>query len=161
LVHKPVPGGAAAVHDGVVGVEHAVAELIVAQVIPDVLDRVQLGAVGWQVQQGDVLRHAQAATQLVPAGAVADQQGMRTGGDIAADLGQVQGHGLGVGVRQHEGRADAVLGAHRPEQVGPLVADRGRDAHHCAPPAQNRTGGIPAYGSHLGCLTANRWDGQG
>jgi len=39
--------------------------------------------------------------------------------------------------------------------------DRGRDAHHCAPPAQNRTGGIPAYGSHLGCLTANRWDGQG
>ncbi len=37
-----------------------------------------------------------------------------------------------------------------------LLGDRGRDAHHCAPPAQNRTGGIPAYGSHLGCLTANR-----
>jgi hypothetical protein len=36
------------------------------------------------------------------------------------------------------------------------LGDRGRDAHHCAPPAQNRTGGIPAYGSHLGCLTANR-----
>ena len=28
--------------------------------------------------------------------------------------------------------------------------DRGRDAHYCAPPAQNRTGGLPAYGSHLG-----------
>ncbi len=44
---------------------------------------------------------------------------------------------------------------------GKPLHDRGRDAHHCAPPAQNRTGGIPAYGSHLGCLTANRWDGQG
>ena len=29
-------------------------------------------------------------------------------------------------------------------------ADRGRDAHYWAPPAQNRTCGIPAYGSHLG-----------
>jgi hypothetical protein len=28
--------------------------------------------------------------------------------------------------------------------------NRGRDAHYWAPPAQNRTCGIPAYGSHLG-----------
>src|SRR5687767_11944689 len=33
--------------------------------------------------------------------------------------------------------------------------NRGRDAHYWAPPAQNRTCGIPAYGSHLGCLTAS------
>ena len=39
--------------------------------------------------------------------------------------------------------------------------DRGRDAHYWAPPAQNRTSGIPAYGSHLGCLTAKRWFGHG
>src|SRR3977135_1983075 len=32
--------------------------------------------------------------------------------------------------------------------------DCGRDAHYWAPPAQNRTCGIPASGSHLGCLTA-------
>src|SRR6202035_2735711 len=30
----------------------------------------------------------------------------------------------------------------------------GRDTHYWAPPAQNRTGSFPAYGSHLGCLTA-------
>lgn len=36
-------------------VEHAVAELGAAQVCPDVLDRVQLQAVGRQVQQGDVV----------------------------------------------------------------------------------------------------------
>ena len=43
----------------------------------------------------------------------------------------------------------------------PAHLSRGRDAHYCAPPAQNRTCGIPAYGSHLGCLTRKRWSGQG
>ena len=38
---------------------------------------------------------------------------------------------------------------------------RGRDASYLAPPAQNRTCGFPAYGSHLGCVTANRSLGQG
>jgi len=38
---------------------------------------------------------------------------------------------------------------------------RGRDAHYWAPPAQIRASGIPAHGSYLGCLTANRWLGQG
>jgi hypothetical protein len=31
--------------------------------------------------------------------------------------------------------------------------DRGRDTYCYAPPAQNRTCGFPASGSHLGCLT--------
>src|SRR6202035_5110919 len=35
-----------------------------------------------------------------------------------------------------------------------LSRDCGRDTHYWAPPAQNRTGSFPAYGSHLGCLTA-------
>src|ERR1700756_2753867 len=38
---------------------------------------------------------------------------------------------------------------------------RGRDASYLAPPAQNRTCGFPAYGSHLGCVTAKRALGQG
>src|ERR1700722_13879775 len=37
--------------------------------------------------------------------------------------------------------------------VGTSIAER--------PPAQIRTGGIPAYGSHLGCLTRKRSDGHG
>src|SRR6266511_4206610 len=42
--------------------------------------------------------------------------------------------------------------------LGPLVTlDRGRDASYLAPPAQNRTGPIRAYGSHLGCVTAKRF----
>lgn len=39
---------------------------------------------------------------------------------------------------------------------GESALNRGRDAHYCTPPAQNHTGGIPAYGSHLGCLTRKR-----
>ncbi len=38
---------------------------------------------------------------------------------------------------------------------------RGRDAHYCAPPAQIRASGIPALGSHLGCLTTKRASGHG
>jgi hypothetical protein len=34
--------------------------------------------------------------------------------------------------------------------------DRGRDAYRYAPPAQSRTCGFPAYGFHLGYLTAKR-----
>src|ERR1700730_15687290 len=37
---------------------------------------------------------------------------------------------------------------------GVAAGDCGRDTHYWAPPAQNRTGSFPAYGSHLGCLTA-------
>src|SRR5215475_13905709 len=38
---------------------------------------------------------------------------------------------------------------------------RGRDASYLAPPAQIRTCSFPAYGSHLGCVTAKRSLGQG
>src|SRR4051812_29620280 len=39
--------------------------------------------------------------------------------------------------------------------------DSGREPSYPGPPAQIRTCGFPAYGSHLGCLTANRSDGHG
>ena len=39
-----------------------------------------------------------------------------------ADLGQVQAHCVRVGVRQHQGRADATVRAHGPEQIGRLAA---------------------------------------
>ena len=38
--------------------------------------------------------------------------------------------------------------------LGFLLFGRGRDGHFCSPPAQNRTGGFPAYASRLGWLTA-------
>jgi two-component system, chemotaxis family, CheB/CheR fusion protein len=40
--------------------------------------------------------------------------------------------------------------------IGAILAntDRGRDTYCYAPPAQNRTCGFPASGSHLGCVTS-------
>jgi hypothetical protein len=49
----------------------------------------------------------------------------------------------------------------RKSNAGRMECGRGRDASYPAPPAQIRTCGFPAYGSHLGCVTAKRWLGQG
>ena len=38
---------------------------------------------------------------------------------------------------------------------------RTRDGRYRPPPAQNRASGIPARGSHLGCVTAKRICGHG
>jgi len=59
--------------------------------------------------------------------------------------------------RRQEAEPDGVhQGPHEKEQLL-----RGRDASYLAPPAQSRTSGFPAYGSHLGCVTAKRSLGQG
>jgi hypothetical protein len=47
---------------------------------------------------------------------------VRAGGDLVADLGQVQAGGVAVGVGQDEGGADGPRRADRAEQVGPRVA---------------------------------------
>ena len=60
LVDEPIPSVAAVIDDGVVGREHAIRELVVAQELPDVLCRIELGTFGWQRYDGDVVRHDQA-----------------------------------------------------------------------------------------------------
>src|SRR4051812_25054299 len=62
--HEPVPGVAAGRDDGVVVGPDPQAELVLAQVLPDVLDRVQLGAVARQRQEGEVLRDGEAAGRV-------------------------------------------------------------------------------------------------
>ena len=60
--------------------------------------------------------------------------------------------------RSNLGRAAGALdcpgGAQDADPGVVRARDCGRDTHYWAPPAQNRTGSFPAYGSHLGCLTA-------
>jgi hypothetical protein len=58
----------------------------------------------------------------MPARAVEHEDGMRARRDLAADLGEVEVHGSGVGVRQHEPGPDAAGGADRAEEVGPGIA---------------------------------------
>jgi hypothetical protein len=53
LIDELVPSIAAVVEDIVVGLEHPVRKPVVADELPDVLDRVQLERSGWQGQEGD------------------------------------------------------------------------------------------------------------
>src|SRR3954451_16208664 len=58
--HEPVPGLAAGRDDGLVVRPDPQAELVLPQVLPHVLDRVQLGAVARQRQEGEVLGDGEA-----------------------------------------------------------------------------------------------------
>ncbi len=108
---------------GTVGIicEDSVGEVVLAEELPDVFDRVQLRRVGRQRQQADVLRHLEFAAGLMPAGAVQRKDGVRARGHLGADLGQMQVHRLGVDERQHEGGADPPGGTDGAEQIGPAV----------------------------------------
>jgi len=54
LVDELVPGMAAVIEDGAVGGEHPAGEPVVAQELPEVLNRVQRRAFGRQWQEGEV-----------------------------------------------------------------------------------------------------------
>ena len=117
LLDKPVPGIAAVVEDVVVGCEDPVAEPVVAQVLPDILDRVEFRGSWRQREQGDVVGHDDVMGD-VPSGSVEHQDGMGAGIDGEADLFEVCRHRRGVAARQDEGGALALLGADRLEDVG-------------------------------------------
>ena len=56
-----IPSIAAGIDDGVVAVEDTIAELVLAQVLPDILDRIEFGRIGRQLEQADVVRHLELA----------------------------------------------------------------------------------------------------
>ena len=64
LVDELVPSLAAVVYEIVIGFEDAVGEPVVAHELPDVLDRVELGAFRRQGDNGDVGRHDEARRQV-------------------------------------------------------------------------------------------------
>ena len=68
------------IEDVVVGLEDPVRQPVVADELPEVLDRVQLGRFGWQGHDGDVGRHGEFPAH-VPAGLIEQQHGMRAGRD--------------------------------------------------------------------------------
>src|SRR4051812_42198550 len=108
---------AAVIEDVALGSEDPVGEPIFAQVLPDVLDRIEFGAFRRQRQEGDVGWHDELVREM-PSGLVEDQHGVRSGRYCPGDLGQVQGHGRTVAARQDEGRALALSGTDRAEDIG-------------------------------------------
>jgi hypothetical protein len=126
LIDELVPSVAAMVDEIVVGFEDAVREPVVAHKLPDVFDRIELGAFWRQRNDGDICGHEEAGRQ-VPASLIDQEDGMGSGRDRFGDLCKMQVHRLAVAGRQYQGRALALLGADRAEDVGgsgTLVARR-------------------------------------
>jgi len=117
LIDQLVPSVAAMVDEIVVGFEDAVREPVVAHKLPDVFDRIELGAFWRQRNDGDVCGHDEAGRQ-VPASLIDQEDGMGSGRDRFGDLCKMQVHRLAVAGRQDQGRALALLGADRAEDVG-------------------------------------------
>jgi hypothetical protein len=116
LVDELVLGVAAMIDDRVVGSEHRVGQPVVVHKLPDVLDRVQLRALGGQRNDGDVRRHGQAFGH-VPPGLINQQRAVLVWRDLGGDLGQVQFHRLDVAPRQHQTGSGPRLRPDRPENV--------------------------------------------
>ena len=114
---EAVPGVAAGGDDGVVGVEDAGVEEVVFEELPQILDRVELRAVGRQWQQADVVGHAQPLGAM-PASLVEDHHGVGIHSDLGRDLGQMQVHGRGLDQREDERGGPLARRAHGREAVG-------------------------------------------
>ena len=126
LIDELVPSVAAMVDEIVVGFEDAVREPVVAHKLPDVFDRIELGAFWRQRNDGDICGHEEAGRQ-VPASLIDQEDGMGSGRNRFGDLCKMQVHRLAVAGWQDQGRALALFGADRAEDVGgsgTLVARR-------------------------------------
>ena len=75
LLNELVPSVTAVVEDVWVGGEDPVRQPVLAHELPDVLDRVQLGRLGWERHKGDVGRDHQPA-RLMPTGSVHKNEGV-------------------------------------------------------------------------------------
>ena len=126
LIDELVPCLAAVVDDVVVGSEDPVGQPVVAHELPDVLDRIQLGAFGWESDDADIGRHLQ-FTRHVPTGLIHQHDRVSARGHGERYLGEMQRHGLGIAEGQDEACSLAEFRADRAKDIGrfrPLVLGR-------------------------------------
>jgi hypothetical protein len=105
------------VDESVVGGEDAVGQPVVAQELPDVLLRVQLGALGRQLDVPANITIVELG-RGVPARLVQQKRRMVTGPDALGDLGKLVAHCLDVAPGQDQARRLSLLGADGAEDVG-------------------------------------------
>ena len=99
-----------------VGGEHAARQPVVAQKLPDVLDRVQFRRSCRQQHQREIVWHDE-VLGAVPSGPVHQHDPMGSGSHGLCDFRQVQVHRGRIASRQHQGCALALLRADRSEDV--------------------------------------------
>lgn len=137
LRDEAVPGVAAVIEDVALGLEDPIGKPVLAQVLLDILDRIEFRALGRQRQEGDVGRHGE-LVRAMPSGLIEHQHGVRSRRYCPGDFGQVQVHRCAVAARQDESRALALPGTDRAEDVGrsgALIARRrGPGAPPCPAP---------------------------
>ncbi len=115
---ESVPGLATGGDDGVVAVEDAACEEVLAEVLPDIFLGVEFRAVGRQRQQCDVVGHFESTPFLMPARTVDDNDGMGALRHFFGDFCQMKAHGLAIGAGHDQGRARVARGADRAEDIG-------------------------------------------
>ena len=116
-----VPGVAAGVQNGAVGVPDLMCECVSAEILPDEFDRVQLGRVGRQDQQCDIGWHDQ-LWRAVPAGTVDHQQGDGASAHAHTDFGEILVHNVNVDGWHDQGSAGAARRANGAKHIGPIKA---------------------------------------
>jgi len=100
-----------------VGRKDPVGEPVVSHELPDVLDRIEFRALGWQRDDGDVAGNDQSLRQM-PSCLIQKQDSMRTGRNSLGNLGQMQVHRRSVTSGQNQRRPFAVPRADRTEDIG-------------------------------------------
>lgn len=101
LIDELVPGVAAGFDGIVIGSGDAVRQPVFAHELPQVLDRVQLWATGWQRQQHDVVKDDK-FIRAVTVGLIERHNGLSTGCDMEGGHFQVYARGFAVTVRHDD-----------------------------------------------------------
>jgi hypothetical protein len=112
------PWLAGVVYNGVAGNKRAMAKLVDARILPDVLNRVQLRRARWRENRRDVFGNVKFACRM-PSIAVGQQRDMCAFGDVTRYFIEMKLHGVRVGKAQ---RPCCAPGANRAKVRGVFVA---------------------------------------
>lgn len=115
------PSVAAGFDNGVVVLEDPIREEILAQILPDIFDRIQLRRIRRQRQQRHVCWNSKVG-RAMPTGAVKHEHGVGVLRDVAADLVEMELECPGIGLGRDVRRRRAGRGADRTKEIRPVVA---------------------------------------
>jgi hypothetical protein len=120
------------VEDDLIGGEDPVRQPVLAQELPDILDRVEVGSLGRKRHERDVVGDHQ-PLRLMPTRLVEQDDRVSAGRDGLRNLAEVQAHRLGGAAGKDQTGALAFSRADRPEDVGGLGSQVAWCAGPCAP----------------------------
>jgi hypothetical protein len=117
LVDQLVPSITAMIDNFAVGFEDMVREPIIPYELPDVFDRIEFWAFGWQRNDADILGYDERVGHMPP-GLIHDHHSMCAKRNGSSDFSKMQVHRIGIAERQDEPRTLAKGRADRSKDVG-------------------------------------------